>query len=50
MQNGATLKVKPQETSILKSLGLDVHEEAEIELDFYMPDGKGSSLSESHFN
>ena len=46
--NGAALKVEPQETSLLKSLGFDAQEEGELEPDFYMPNGKGSKLSESH--
>ena len=46
--NGAALKVEPQETSLLKTLGFDAQEEGELEPDFYMPDGKGSKLSESH--
>ena len=46
--NGADLKVKPQETNLLKTLGFDAQEGGELEPDFYMPDGKGSKLSESH--
>ena len=32
----------------LKTLGFDAQEEGNLELDFYMPDGKGSKLSETH--
>ena len=46
--NRAALKVEPQEINLLKTLGFDVQEEGELEPDFYMPDGKGSKLSESH--
>ena len=46
--NGAALKVEPQETNLLKTLGFDAQEEGELEPDFNMPDGKGSKLSESH--
>ena len=45
--NEAALKVEPQETSLLKTLGFDAQEEGELEPDFYMPDGKGSKLSET---
>ena len=46
--NGSALKMEPQEINLLKTLGFDAQEEGECELDFYMPDGKGSKLSESH--
>ena len=46
--NEAALKVEPQETSLLKTLGFDAQEEGDLEPDFYMPDGKGSKLSETH--
>ena len=46
--NGAALKVEPQETNLLKTLGFVAQEAGELEPDFYMPDGKGSKLSESH--
>ena len=46
--NGAALKVGSQETNLLKTLGFDAQERGELEPDFYMPDGKGSKLSESH--
>ena len=46
--NGAALKVEPQETNLLKTLGFDAQERGELEPDFYMPDSKGSKLSESH--
>ena len=48
LQNGAALKVEPQETNLLKTLGFDAQKGGELEPDFYMPDGKGSKLSESH--
>ena len=47
--NGAALKVEPQEINLLNTLGFDAQEEGELEPDFYMPDGKGSKLSESHY-
>ena len=46
--NGAALKVGPQETNLLKTLGFDAQERGELEPDFYMPDDKGSKLNESH--
>ena len=46
--NGAALKVDPQETNLLKTLGFDAQEEGELEPDFYLPDGKGCKLSEFH--
>ena len=46
--NEAALRVEPQETNLLKTLGFAAQEREELEPDFYMPDGKGSKLSESH--
>ena len=46
--NGEALRVEPQEISLLKTLGFDAQEDGNIEPDFYMPDGKGSKLSETH--
>ena len=46
--NGAALKVEPQETNLLKTLGFDAQEGGELELDLYMP-GKGSKLIVSHY-
>ena len=46
--NGEALEVKPQEISLLKTLVFDAQEEGDLEPDFYMPDGKGSKLSETH--
>ena len=45
--NGEALRVEPQEISLLKTLGFDA-QEGNLEPDFYMPDGKGSKLSEIH--
>ena len=47
-QNGAALKVKPQGWMILKSLGFEAPEKEAPDPDFYMPDGQGKRLSESH--
>ena len=46
--NETALKVKLQETSLIKTLGFDAQEEENLEPDFYMPDGKGSKLSETY--
>ena len=48
LQNGEALRVEPQGVSLLKTLGFDAQEEGNLEPDFYMPDGKGSKLSETH--
>ena len=48
LQNGEALRVEPQGISLLKTLGFDAQEEGNLEPDFYMPDGKGSKLSETH--
>ena len=46
--NGEALRVEPQEIILLKTLGFDAQEEGNLEPDFYMPDGKGNKLSETH--
>ena len=46
LQNGEALRMGPQGISLLKTLGFDAQEEGNLEPDFYMPDGKGSKLSE----
>ena len=46
--NGEALKEEPQEISLLKTLGFDAQEEGDLEPDFYVPNGKGSNLSETH--
>ena len=38
LQNGATLKIKPQEQSLLQTLGFEVQEREVPDPDFYMPD------------
>ena len=48
LQNGEALRVETQGISLLKTLGFDAQEERNLEPDFYMPDGKGSKLSETH--
>ena len=40
-------RVEPKETSLLKTLGFEAQEERNLEPDFYVPDGKGSKLSET---
>ena len=46
--NGATLRVEPKETSLLKMIGFEAQEEVNLEPDFYMPDGKGGKLSDTN--
>ena len=46
LQNGATLKVKPQGQSLLQTLGFEVQDRGALDTDFYMPDGQGKRLSE----
>ena len=46
--NGTALRVEPKGKRLLKTLGFDAQEERELEPDFFMPDGKGSKLSETH--
>ena len=46
LQNGAALKVKPQEQSLLQILGFEVQDKGAPDPDFYMPDGQGKRLSE----
>ena len=48
LQNGATLKVKPQGQSLLQTLGFEAQDKGALDLDFYMPDGQGKRLSESY--
>ena len=48
LQNGAALKVKPQEQSLLQTLGFEVQDKGAPDLDFYMPDGQGKRLSGSY--
>ena len=48
LQNGEALRVEPQGISLLKTLGFDAQEKGNLEPDFYMPDGKGSKLIETH--
>ena len=40
--------MEPQGISLLKTLWFEAQEEGDLEPDFYMPDGKGSKLSETH--
>ena len=47
VMNGAALRVKPKETSLLKMIGFEAQEEVNLEPDFYMPDGKGGKLSDA---
>ena len=42
------LRVEPKGKSLLETLRFDAREERELKSDFYMPDGKGSKLSETH--
>ena len=48
LQNGAALRVRPQGQSLLRTLGFDAQDEETQGPDFYMPDGQGKKLSESH--
>ena len=48
LQNGATLKVKPQGQSLLQTLGFEAQDKEAPDPDFYMPDGQGKRLSESY--
>ena len=48
LQNGATLKVKPQGQSLLQTLGSEAQDKGAPGPDFYMPDGQGKRLSESY--
>ena len=47
VMNGAALRVEPKETSLLKMIGFEAQEEANLEPDFYMLDGKGGKLSDT---
>ena len=46
LQNGTALKVKPQEQSLLQTLGFEVQDRGAPDPDFYMPDRQGKRLSE----
>ena len=46
LQNGATLKVKPQGQSLLWTLGFEAQNRGAPDPDFYMPDEQGKRLSE----
>ena len=48
LQNGATLKVKPQGHSLLQTLGFEAQDKGAPDSDFYMPDGQGKRLSETY--
>ena len=48
LQNGATLKIKPQGQSLLQTLGFEAQDREVPDPDFYMPDGQGKRLSESY--
>ena len=48
LQNGATLKIKPQGQSLLQTLGFEAQGREVPDTDFYMPDGQGKRLSESY--
>ena len=48
LQNGATLKVKPQGQSLLQTLGFKVQDKGAPDPDFYILDGQGKRLSESY--
>ena len=48
LQNGATLKVKPQGQSLLQTLGFEAQDREVPDPDFYMPDRQGKRLSESY--
>ena len=47
LQNGATLRVRPQGWSLLRTIGFEAQDEETQGPDFYMPDGQGKKLSES---
>ena len=48
LQNGAALKIKPQEQSLLQTLGFKVQDREVPDPQFYMPDRQGKRLSESY--
>ena len=48
IQNGATLKVKPQGQSLLQTLGFEAQDKGAPDPDFSMPDRQGKRLSESY--
>ena len=43
LQNRATLRVRPQGQSLLRTLGFDAQDEETQGPDFYMPDGQGKT-------
>ena len=47
-QNEATLRVRPRGQSLLWTLGFEAQDREVPDPDFYMPDGQGKRLSESH--
>ena len=47
LHNGATLRVRPQGWSLLRTIGFEAQDEETQGPDFYMPDGQGKKLSES---
>ena len=48
LQNGASLKIKPQGLSLLWMLGFEVQDREVPDPDFYMPDRQGKRLSEMY--
>ena len=48
LQNGATLKIKPQGQSLLWTLGFELQDRDVPDPDFYMQDRQGKRLSESY--
>ena len=48
LQNGATLKVKPQGQSLLQTLGFEAQDKGAPDPDFYMPYGQSKRLSETY--
>ena len=48
LQNGATLKVKPQGQSLLQTLDFEAQDRGATDPDFYMPDRQDKRLSESY--
>ena len=48
LQNGATLKVKPQGQSLLQTLDFEAQDKGAPDPDFYMPDRQGKRLSETY--
>ena len=48
LQNGATLRIKPQGQSLLQTLGFEPQDREAPDPDFYMPDRQDKRLSESY--